>query len=113
MTEWVIELNLNEVWPLLNVVGEICYGFDVDFETVIGVKSEVVIDLMQEISKKNKETIEKGMNVVTLILSDLELDVLKRCIDEVIREIEEWEFQTRIGVFISDIIAIKEKLLKT
>ncbi len=106
LNEQVIKLTWDELWPLLNVVGEICYGLDVDFETVIGVKSEAVIDLMKKISK------EKKIPEVILILSDSELDILKRSIDEVIRQIEEWEFQTRVGVSINEVMGIKKKIGK-
>lgn len=43
-------------------------------------------------------------------LSDAELAFLKNSFEEVFRQIDEWEFQTRIGVSVQEAQRIKEKL---
>jgi hypothetical protein len=86
-------LTLDEIWPLLNILNEVCHGIRIgNFEEIIGVKKEDVVNLMDKISK------EENKEVSILILNDLELNALKRSFREVFNQIDEWEFQTRIGI---------------
>lgn len=88
-----ITLSSNELWPLLNILNEICYGISIhDFENSIGTKQEVVEALMSKIS------LESSTKEIVLRLSEFEINVLKRVFEKVCSEIDDWEFPTRIGI---------------
>ena len=100
----IIKLSSNEVWPLLNILNEVCHGILIDnFEKIIGAKKEDVVVLMDRIANEEKEE-------TILNLNKLELDILKKSFLEVFKQIDEWEFQTRIGISRNEAIKIKEKI---
>ncbi len=84
--------------PIINVLGEICWGFKVDdFENKIGARKEVVEGLLKRLLKEEKERVSEAY------LDDSEVKVVRQALKEVEQEIEEWEFCTRIGVSIEEI----------
>lgn len=100
-----IKLTPNEVWPLINILNEICYGiFVFDFEAVIGASKEVVVKLMDKISN-----VERREEETALSLNELEFFILKKAFEEVAKQIDEWEFPTRVGITKSEANAIKMK----
>jgi len=106
MNTRTIKLSPNEVLPLLNILNEVCHGFYVhNFEKNIGAKKQIVVALMDKISEKENE------DEIILFLNDIELNLLKKSFEEVLRQIEEWEFQTRIGVTIQEAKDIMNKIL--
>ena len=104
MNTKIIKLSSNEIWPLLNILNEVCHGIHIEnFEKIIGAKKENAVILMDRISNEEKvETI--------LILNKSELDILKNSSLEVFKQIDEWEFQTRIGISRNEVIKIIEKI---
>jgi hypothetical protein len=99
-------LSSNELICLLNILSEIYHGIYVhNFENVIGVQRKVVVDWMNKISEKEKE------EEIILILDDFELNFLQKSFEEVFRQIEEWEFQTRIGITMQEANMIREKIV--
>jgi hypothetical protein len=106
MTNTTIKLDPNEIWPLLNILNEVCHGISINnFENVIGAKKHAVIDLLEKISKDEKK--EDPM----LSLDRSELTILIKSFDAVFKQIGEWEFQTRIGIPIHEAIRLKNKLI--
>jgi hypothetical protein len=102
-----IKLRSDELWPLLNILNEICHGIHIEnFEQNIGERKKNVIDLMNRISK------EEEKEEIIIKLNDSELDILKRSFAEVFKQIGEWEFQTRIGITIKEALKIQNKLIK-
>lgn len=100
-----IKLTSDEIWPLLNVLNEICNGLHInDFENSIGVEREIVVNLMDKISQ------EESKQEAILALNDFELTILNKSFKEVFAQIEEWEFQTRVGVSIEEANRIRDKL---
>jgi hypothetical protein len=100
-----IKLNSNEFWPLLNVLNEVCHGIKInDFESSIGVEKQAVVDFLDNIAK------EEHKSEVILSLNDSQLTFLKNSFEEVFRQIDEWEFQTRIGISAQEARKIQEKL---
>lgn len=99
------EILVYQVWPLLNILNEVCHGIKIDnFEEIIGSKKSIVIELMDRISKEDNE------NVIMLNLSVEDLEVLNKSFDFVFNQIEDWEFQTRIGITKSEVNKIRLKL---
>ena len=68
------DLNPDEIWPLLNILNEVCHGINInDFEKTIGAKKEIVVKLLDKISEiENKEC-------CFLKLDDCELKILEKC----------------------------------
>lgn len=97
-------LKSSESWILLNILNEVCYGIYIsDFNKTIGVNKNSVIELLDKILLKEKEE-----TIFDLSRSDLE--ILKRSFLEVFRQIDEWEFETRIGITIQEAKTIQDKL---
>jgi hypothetical protein len=100
-----IKLSSNEFWPLLNILNEVCHGIKINnFENSIGAKKQTVVAFMDNIAK------EEEKKEVLLNLNDSELTFLKKSFEEVFRQIEEWEFQTRIGISTQEARKIQDKL---
>jgi len=101
-----IKLTSNEIWPLLNILNEVCHGIHINnFEQAIGNNKKFVVDLMERISNEENE-IEP-----VLILNKIELEVIIMAFEEVFKQIEEWEFQTRIGITKPEAIDIQKKII--
>ena len=105
MNKKTIKLLQNEFLPLVNILNEVCHGLYVqNFENTIGAQQKTVVALMDKILDEKRE------KEITLALDHYELNFLQKSFEEVFRQIEEWEFQTRIGITIEEANAIKNKL---
>lgn len=103
MTE--IKFKSDEFWILSDILNEVCHGIKVNnFEKTIGVNKQTAIDLMDRIWQ------EKDKDEINFTFNDSELSILRNSFAEVFRQIDEWEFQTRIGITIPEANKIKEKL---
>lgn len=104
--EITVKLDSEEIWPLLNILNEVCNGLHIkNFEKTIGEKKEFVVHLMNKISKEeNKEDIVLNIN-------NSELLVLKKTFEEVFKQIDDWEFQTRIGISTQEATKINNKII--
>jgi len=102
-----IKLTSNEIWPLINILNELCYGISVnDFQENIGATKESVIQLMNKISQHESKT------KISIDLSAFEICILKHVFEEVFKQIEDWEFQTRIGISKEEAQKIKTIIIK-
>jgi hypothetical protein len=91
----------------------VCHGFNVpDFEIKIGCKKENLFVLLKKISSQDVSE-EESEDKIVLILNNSEIEILERCFREVLKEIDEWEFSTRIGVSIDEATELVNKLLKS
>ncbi|HLY68704.1 MAG TPA: hypothetical protein VKR53_03175 [Puia sp.] len=98
-------LNPDEIWPLLNILNEICHGIKINnFEKTIGAKKDSVVKLLDKITEIENE------QCCFLKLNDFELKILENSFSEVFKQIDLWEFQTRIGVSLDEAKKIKEIL---
>lgn len=52
----------------------------------------------------------KSEDEMVIILNKFEINIINQCFKEVSKEIEEWEFSTRIGISTAEAKAIKSKL---
>ena len=87
------KINLEQDRPIINILGEICWGLQVDnFESKIGTKKEIVEILLERLLREERE------GIIETYLDDPEVEIIKRALNEVENKIEEWEFQTRIGI---------------
>ena len=86
------KINLEQDRFIINILGEICWGFQVDnFEKKIGAKKAIVENLLEKLLNEEKA------GVVEIYLDNSEVSIIRKAFNEVEKEIEEWEFQTRIG----------------
>lgn len=86
-------INLEKDRPIINILGEVCWGFNIeDFEKKIGVKKEIAELLLERLLKSEKS------GIIEISLNKSEVKTIKNALNEVKREIEEWEFSTRIGL---------------
>ncbi len=103
----MIKLSFDDFFSLLNIINEVCHGINVrNFKETIGDERKTVVDFLDKISNKDQN------NEIIICVSDFEQQFLKKSFERVLREIEEWEFQTRIGVDRSEARAIMEKIVK-
>ncbi len=106
-----MELSWNELWPVINVLNEICHGLPIyDIETQVGVKYDEAFALMRKISAY--ETGESDSDIQKEIeLNDSEILIVAKCFERVLKEIDEWEFSTRIGISRDEAHKIIEKVV--
>lgn len=92
------KINLKTDRPIINILGEVCWGFKIDkFEKKIGVKKETVEILLERLVREEKA------GAIETYLTSSEIEFIKRALKEVEKEIEEWEFRTRIGVSLEEV----------
>ncbi len=100
-----IKLESQEVWPLTNVLNEVCHGLRVrDFERTIGASQQTVSSLLDRIMECEND------NGIDIDLSELEIKIIKLSIIEVFRQIDDWEFKIRVGVQREKIAQIGKKI---
>jgi len=98
MTNKDLLINLKRDRPIINILGEVCWGFKVEnFEKKFGVKIEIVEKLLERLIREEKE----GKSHVCLSISEIE--IIKKALIEVKKAIEEWEFETRIGASLNEV----------
>lgn len=97
-----LELSWNELWPLINILNEVCHGIKIDIQSKIGSSYEEVFDLLEKIELYEVNEYEADIKK-EIEFSDKEILILKRCLHEVPLEIEEWEFPIRIGVTLEEL----------
>ncbi|MES2198848.1 MAG: hypothetical protein V4489_01590 [Chlamydiota bacterium] len=101
MQNKTFEINLEKDRPIINILGEICWGFQVDnFEKKIGVKKETVEILLEKLLKSERE------ETLIIYINFTEVEIIKKAIIEVVREIEQWEFHARIGISMEELMKI-------
>jgi len=105
-----IETNWNELWPIGNILNEVCHGINIsNFENEIGFKYESILFLLKKITAYKVKEYESEIKKV-IELNDFERDIIQKSFQEVLKEIEEWEFSTRIGISIAEANVIISKL---
>jgi hypothetical protein len=101
MKNGCVKINLDRDRAIINLLGEVCWGFKVDnFENTIGAKQEIVESLLERLLKEEK------LGIIETFLNESELAIIRRALHAVEKEIEEWEFQTRIGVSLEEVKAL-------
>lgn len=108
--ENVLETNWDELWPIVNVLNEVSQGLYIDdIEQEVGFKSEQILLLMHRIiSYQAKESELESAFVISLNID--EKIIIENCFQVVLKEIEEWEFSTRIGISITEAKKIVDKI---
>ncbi len=92
------KINIIQDRPIINILGEVCWGFTVNnFEKKIGAKKEIVEDLLNRLIK------DKKAGIIETYLNDFEVEIIKKALIEVEKEIEEWEFSIRFGVTLEEV----------
>ena len=103
-----IETNWDELWPIINVLNEVRFGINLDphKENIVNyagipklIEKLAAHELLEENSKKT----------FGLDFNKIEILMIISCFDAVLNKIEEWEFHSRIGIYTSDALMIKEK----
>lgn len=106
-----LELSWDELWPFVNILNEVCHGLKIEILSKIDHSYEEVYALLEKLSShecaEDEEDVKKEIT-----FSDNEIHILKRSLHEVALEIEEWEFQTRIGVTLDEIQETFLKILR-
>jgi hypothetical protein len=98
MTNNKYKINLKKERSIINILGEICWGFNIDdFENIIGVKKIIVEALLERLLKE-----ERAGNVETYI-SSADVLIIQKALKIVEKEIEEWEFPIRFGVTLEEV----------
>ena len=92
------KINLIQDRAIINILGEVCWGFKVnDFEKIIGASYETVETLLKRLVNEEKA------GVIETYLTDYEVEFIKKALVVVEKEIEEWEFAIRFGVNLEEV----------
>ncbi|MEI8365658.1 MAG: hypothetical protein WCF65_04485 [Parachlamydiaceae bacterium] len=109
----IIETNWDELWPIVNILNEICHGIKIEsFEKKIGSDYETIYILLKKISSYEVEETDSHFPI-KIELSDFEKEIIIRSFRESLKQIEEWEYSTRIGISSTEANRIIEKLITT
>lgn len=96
------KLSWNELWPLCNILNEMCHGIGINIEDTIGFTYDDVYPLLKKI-KSHEENESNAEMKKEVLLNQQEMLILRRSLPEVFKELEEWEFEIRIGVSIDQV----------
>ncbi|MBS0607617.1 MAG: hypothetical protein JSR57_11760 [Verrucomicrobia bacterium] len=109
--EKIVEIKWDEIWPISNILNEVCHGINInDFKNEIGFKYEEIVDLLHKLNKLEPKNTDYN-SLIIFKLNDSEQKILLNSFKEVLRQIDEWEFQTRSGVTIQEANDIINKVL--
>lgn len=105
-----IETNWNELWPIVNIINEVCHGIETNnIENEFGFKYEEIFAFLRKLVAYEMEE-DKSEIQINIEFTDREIEIILMCFNAVLKQIEEWEFSTRIGISVKEAIKIKEKL---
>ena len=86
-----IETTWDEFFPIVNILNEVCHGIDINnFQEEIGFDYEEIFLLLKKINRS--KTLDDNEQI-EIELNTREIEIIKRSFKEVVRQIEEWEFQ--------------------
>lgn len=105
-----ITTTWNGLWPLCNILGQVNSALYIEnFEDTIGCQDKEVDQLIRKINKHEVRE-SKAHKSISISLNDHEIKIIQNCLKKVLKEIDEWEFQTLIGVSKEEIKKIMSKL---
>jgi hypothetical protein len=105
-------LSLHELGTISNGLNEVCHCFRVvDFEAKMGADRREVEHTLDEISDGYDKMKDEGLTEGIVNFSDRELRMIIGALQEVCREIEDWEFHTRIGAELGEAEEILVELI--
>lgn len=100
-----IKFTENELYPLISLVGVVCYSMDgLNVSNSIGVDKSEIHSLMNKINKLD--------SVENFYLKDSEIKILIKCINLVLEDTEEDEFRTLTGIKKIEMTQLQNKLSK-
>jgi hypothetical protein len=105
-----IQTKWDELWPIINVLNEVCHGLHIDIEKEVGYKYEVILPLLDKIGSYEEKKYE---NTILIELNETELDIIEKCFPIVIEDLGEWEFPIRVGMPIEEALEIKNKIIES
>ena len=92
------KINFEKERLIIAILGEVCWGLRVDdFEKKMGVTKEKAIFLLEKLLDKEQKKIYETK------LEDSEVQIIHNALSIVEKEIDEWEFFTRIGATLAEI----------
>ena len=99
-------LEKHMLYVIINVMNEVCHGIKIhQFQEKFDCSKQFASNLLNKLIKF--DNFKKSIDI-----NSQELDLIKKSLDKVCCEIEEWEFETRIGVSFSEVEKIKNFLLE-
>lgn len=79
---------------LINALGEVCHTFEIpDFSTAIGIEHHAAERLLSTVNEAYNES-----QPIRVELTRSELMAIRNALRITMREINDWEFNTRVGV---------------
>lgn len=106
-----IKTKWNELWPIVNILNEVCNGFYIrDVKKEVGFTYEPILALLKKLSAYDVKEYE-AENTIIIELNDYEINIIKNCFPVVAKELDEWEFPIRVGVPIEEVNTIIDKLI--
>jgi len=110
ITKKNIETKWSELRPLGNILNELCHGIYLeDIEKETGCKKEAIYTLLIKIAVCETNELKKE-DILIIELDDFEIGIIKSCFLIVENEIEDRQYQARIGVSKEEANQILNKL---
>jgi hypothetical protein len=107
----LLHLSLDELGTIGNALGEVCHGLRVaDFASKMGAERSEVIRLLDEIVPVYRKADRSRSSHVVVSFSSCEVRSIIGALKTVCREIDEFEFQTRMGDERSEVEQILDEI---
>jgi uncharacterized protein YlzI (FlbEa/FlbD family) len=101
-----IKIEWGRLEPISNILNEVCNGLKIEnFNKKIGFSREETRSLLVKIMK-HEAPFTEWQNPVTVDLDESEIQIIENSINEVLNQIDEWEFHTRIDAAIPEVKSI-------
>jgi hypothetical protein len=120
--KYKIKFSLDELLIIANSFNEVCNGIHImNFKDRLGVPKEearriltYVGNVYDFINNQNNdsENTDTDRNFGILEVTDIDLEVTIKTIDEILKLIEPWEYQTRIGLYTEDAVKLNNSIKK-
>ena len=105
-------LSRDALATMHEALNEVCYGIDVvDFEAKVGAKLTEVEQQMDQTSRIYYKMKKQGSTEGIVSFSDRELRMIIGALQEVCREIDDWEMPLRVGAKVDEIDEILVELI--
>lgn len=106
------QVSGHELATMSNSLNAVCYGLRVaGFKAKMGANRREAERTLDEILRVYDKMQEKALTEASVRFSDRELGMIIGALQEVCREIEDWEFHTRIGAELGEAEEILVELI--
>lgn len=94
---YLFDISIKEIRLIHQAINEVCYGLKVvDFNATIGSRA-FAIKTLERLGRVYEENTKVRNSRINLILTPDDVQLFCNALAEVLKQIDDWEFDTRMG----------------